>query len=1421
MKRTLSLLTVLLLSNLVLAQTTAIPDPNFEQALIDLGYDTGAPDGVVTTANINTVDSLDVSSKSISDLTGIEDFTALTYLDCGAIDLSYPLNSLTNLNVSNNTALTYLKCNYNSLTTLDVSNNTALTYLDCSINSLTTLDVSNNTALTVLECDYNSLTTLDVLNNTNLTILDCSINSLTSLDVSNNTALTVLGCANNSLTTLDVSNNTALTVLGCANNSLTTLDVSNNIALYNLSCSGNFLSTLDASNNTDLVYLWCYSNSLTTLDVSNTIALEYLHCYNNSLTTIDVSNNVALKVLTCYNNSLTRLDIRNGNNSNLLELKTKNNPNLFCITVDDPSYSVVNWPCCFDYDKDDWTQYSDGICGTNKISGIAYLDEDKSCTQDNGESGISHVVIKAAGPTNSYTSTNDTGYYELWVDSNESYQMTVVSGTNFNLLNGYCPVGGYSINSGTGGTTITGVDFGLDFKSCALLSVDISMVRLRRCFTNIASITYQNEGTVLQTNAEIFVDFPEYVKLISASESYSVVNSSESIYKFTIDTIRAFSKGNIYFVDSVICGNEDIRGYTQCIKTWITPKSSCAETKDTTSWDKSSIKVMTNAQCIGDSIAQFIIINHGSGDMLAAHEYRFYYDNQLSYTGSFQLNSNDSLVIDVTADGSTIRLEADQHPLHPGNSRPRTSIEGCGSATPATASLGFWKESSNDDLDYDVSENCLEISDSYDPNDKQVNPQGITGNHYVSESDPVKYTIQFQNTGTATAYKIIIVDTLSNLLDLATLNINGASHNFEYEVLGEDVVILAFTFNDINLPDSTTDEPNSHGFVSFTISPIDSIAPGTQIENSGNIYFDFNSAIRTNTVTVIALDTTIISGKTIVVTEGSTPYIVCNTEASFTQTGTSICPGEFLNFTNTSTGATSYIWKEDGITFSTAQDSSRIFNSSGTFTIRLIANKGNCSDSSEIAITVNPAFSIDKKVSICSGSTYIFPDNTTSAVSVVDTSSLTSSTGCDSIIITTLTVDSTYNISKSVSICVGSTYIFPDSSTSTVSKLHTSSFTSTTGCDSIIITALTVDSVYNINESASICAGSTYIFPDGTTSTVSKVYTSSLISSTGCDSIIITTLTIDSVYNISESVSICTGSVYIFPDSTTSTVSKVYTSSFTSTTGCDSIIITTLTIDSVFNISESASICAGSVYIFPDSTTSTVSKVYTSSFTSTTGCDSIIITTLTIDSVFNISESASICAGSTYIFPDNTTSTIPIVHTSSFVRTTGCDSIIITTLTIDSVNTAVTISGTTLTANGSGSYQWIDCDNADTPISGETNQSFTATTSGNYAVEITQNGCLDTSACNTITGVGIMENDFGSSLTAYPNPTTGSFTVELGQNYEKVTVTLKNSVGQIVSIQNYTSTNQLNLEIVGSIGVYLVDIRTEQGKKLLLKVLKE
>ena len=293
----------------------AFPDDTF-RAYIKEKADTNG-DGYLTDKEISDTKKINVESKGITSLKGIEYFTALTELDCHN-------NQLAELDISRNTSLTKLHCGGNQLTALDVSNNTALIGLSCSSNQLTTLDVSHNTALSnYLYCNNNQLTELNVSNNTALLTLGCYNNQLTALDISSCTTLKDLRCYNNQLAALDVSNNTALTRLYCQSNKLTALDVSKNTALADLDCEDNQLTTLDVSKNTALADLACGYNQLTALDVSSCTALKTLRCNKNQLTTLDVSKNTALAELYCNSNQLTSLIL--GNNTELTSLQCEYN----------------------------------------------------------------------------------------------------------------------------------------------------------------------------------------------------------------------------------------------------------------------------------------------------------------------------------------------------------------------------------------------------------------------------------------------------------------------------------------------------------------------------------------------------------------------------------------------------------------------------------------------------------------------------------------------------------------------------------------------------------------------------------------------------------------------------------------------------------------------------------------------------------------------------------------------------------------------------------------------------------------------------------------------------------------------------------------------------------------------------------------
>ena len=233
----------LVLPTILLAQQTYVPDDNFEKYLIAEGFDEYPLNDSVPTANIESLRALALWHLNISDLTGIEDFTALMYLNCWN-------NKLTSLDISNNSALVSLMCYKNKLTSLDVSNNSALAELDCSQNHLKSLDVSNNTGLVELECNWNRLANLDVSMNTSLRIMYCYYNNLTILNLSNNIDLEILWCHNNNFTGLDLSKNSDLEFLNCSYNNLTSLNIKNgNNTNITGSQSGLYF---DARNNPDL-----------------------------------------------------------------------------------------------------------------------------------------------------------------------------------------------------------------------------------------------------------------------------------------------------------------------------------------------------------------------------------------------------------------------------------------------------------------------------------------------------------------------------------------------------------------------------------------------------------------------------------------------------------------------------------------------------------------------------------------------------------------------------------------------------------------------------------------------------------------------------------------------------------------------------------------------------------------------------------------------------------------------------------------------------------------------------------------------------------------------------------------------------------------------------------------------------------------
>ncbi|MBL7923090.1 MAG: T9SS type A sorting domain-containing protein [Bacteroidia bacterium] len=157
---------------------------------------------------------------------------------------------------------------------------------------------------------------------------------------------------------------------------------------------------------------------------------------------------------------------------------------------------------------------------------------------------------------------------------------------------------------------------------------------------------------------------------------------------------------------------------------------------------------------------------------------------------------------------------------------------------------------------------------SFDPNDKLVTPQGYGPTGDVHHDTRLHYRINFQNTGTASAINIRVQDIIDDDLDLSTFLMKRTSHPYALVTNGRE---FTWKFININLPDSNSNEPGSHGFIEYSILPLQGLPDGTVISNTADIYFDFNAPIVTNTVTN-TLQTTITSVVEVIKEDGLLVY---------------------------------------------------------------------------------------------------------------------------------------------------------------------------------------------------------------------------------------------------------------------------------------------------------------------------------------------------------------------------------------------------------------------------------------------------------------------------------------------------------------------------------------------------------------------
>jgi hypothetical protein len=418
----------------------------------------------------------------------------------------------------------------------------------------------------------------------------------------------------------------------------------------------------------------------------------------------------------------------------------------------------------------------------------------------------------------------------------------------------------------------------------------------------------------------------------------------------------------------------------------------------------------------------------------------------------------------------------------------------------------------------------------------------------------------------------------------------------------------------------------------------------------------------------------------------------------------------------------------------------------------------------------------------------------------------------DSVITYILTVGGT---SSSITDTVCYPYKSPSGKyTYTSSGVYKDTISNKINCDSVITLNLTINSSTSATINPVECAS--YTSPSGKyVWTAGGKYRDTIPNSQNCDSLLTIFLTINQASLKVVPVTACNS--YTSPSGKyVWTTSGTHFDTLLKVNGCDSIIETVLTINK--SSTSNVSISACETYTSPSGKyVWTSSGTYNDTIANVSNCDSF----MTINLAINDPTSASITevACNSYISPSgNYEWTVSNTYMDTIPNSNGCDSVITINLTVNKVDATFDKRGDQFVANAVGAtYQWMTCGAGFVPISGETGQIYMATAVGMYGLQVTENGCTDTSECYNHTALNIKDNLI-NHLIVSPNPTESRIDINLGANYDEVKIELLNTLGMVISTDTYFSSNKMELELDYPAGIYFLRVSVDHAKPAVVRI---
>lgn len=352
-----------------------------------------------------------------------------------------------------------------------------------------------------------------------------------------------------------------------------------------------------------------------------------------------------------------------------------------------------------------------------------------------------------------------------------------------------------------------------------------------------------------------------------------------------------------------------------------------------------------------------------------------------------------------------------------------------------------------------------------------------------------------------------------------------------------------------------------------------------------------------------------------------------------------------------------------------------------------------------------------------------------------------------------------------------------------------------------------------------------YNWTNGPTTTVNTVNTLSagahkciVTDARGCqDSTAEFTLTEPAAITITENVTTCQGYPYVIGNNYYYNAGT-YTTNLAAANGCDSVVVTNLSVTPAPEYTENVQICAGSSYQIGNNTY-TQAGTYQTTLYSVNFCDSIVNTILTVTAAPEYTQNVEICLGDTYTIGTSSYNTAG-VYRDTLSATNTCDSIVITTLDVSNVEAIIDATSSPFSSVNQAAnftYQWIDCNNNNQPIAGATNATFDVTQNGSYALIVSNGNCTDTSECYLVDNVGLSDNEV-NFIALSPNPTSGIVHISGDQIIKEAIVFT--AQGKQVNAVRSKDIQKIDLSELPS-GMYIIQVTTIKDQTQVVRLIKK